>query len=97
MIGGLLRFYARSRMRFYQRLSRITLRGRPGGFLRKIGAWALFRGQRIAVSSHRLFQPPAGNTPFDPTAFTGKVYFWIRRQDLARSDFSKVWLIQQCH
>jgi uncharacterized protein YwqG len=26
----------------------------------------------------------------------GRVYFWIREQDLQRRDFSKVWLIMQC-
>lgn len=26
----------------------------------------------------------------------GRIYFWIRRQDLARMDFSNVWLIFQC-
>ena len=27
----------------------------------------------------------------------GNLYFWIRRDDLARRDFSKVWLILQCY
>jgi uncharacterized protein YwqG len=26
----------------------------------------------------------------------GKLYFWIRKQDLARRDFSNVWMIMQC-
>jgi len=26
----------------------------------------------------------------------GRLYFWIRTQDLAQGDFSKVWLILQC-
>lgn len=28
---------------------------------------------------------------------TGRVYFWIREQDLARKDFSNVWLSLQCY
>lgn len=27
----------------------------------------------------------------------GNIYFWIRKQDLANKDFSKVWLILQCY
>ena len=27
----------------------------------------------------------------------GYLYFWIRRQDLEACDFSRVWLILQCH
>lgn len=26
----------------------------------------------------------------------GRVYFWIRRQDLARADFGRVWAVMQC-
>ena len=28
---------------------------------------------------------------------TGRVYFWVREQDLARKDFSNVWLSLQCY
>ena len=28
---------------------------------------------------------------------TGRVYFWVRKQDLARKDFSNVWLSLQCY
>lgn len=27
----------------------------------------------------------------------GRVYFWIRQQDLQKRDFSNVWLILQCY
>jgi len=27
----------------------------------------------------------------------GLIYFWIRREDLARRDFSNVWMILQCN
>jgi uncharacterized protein YwqG len=27
----------------------------------------------------------------------GKIYFWIKKEDLARRDFTKVWAILQCH
>ena len=27
----------------------------------------------------------------------GLVYFWIRKQDLEKRDFSNVWLVLQCH
>jgi uncharacterized protein YwqG len=27
----------------------------------------------------------------------GRVYFWIRRQDLGKRDFGNVWLILQCY
>jgi uncharacterized protein YwqG len=27
----------------------------------------------------------------------GRVYFWIREQDLKKRDFSNVWLILQCY
>ena len=26
----------------------------------------------------------------------GLLYFWIRREDLARRDFTKVWMVSQC-
>ena len=28
---------------------------------------------------------------------TGRLYFWIRKQDLANKDFDKAWCILQCH
>jgi len=27
----------------------------------------------------------------------GRLYFWIRQADLAKRDFSKVWMILQCY
>jgi uncharacterized protein YwqG len=27
----------------------------------------------------------------------GRLYFWINKNDLARRDFSKVWMILQCY
>lgn len=27
----------------------------------------------------------------------GRVYFWIRQQDLQKRDFSNVWLVLQCY
>jgi uncharacterized protein YwqG len=27
----------------------------------------------------------------------GRLYFWIRKQDLRARDFSRVWMILQCH
>lgn len=51
---------------------------------------------RLAKQWRLLLQLPSDQALGTSWGDDGKIYFWIRETDLAKRDFSKVWLILQC-
>ena len=49
----------------------------------------------VSTDWQLLFQMDSDSTPDTSWGDTGRIYFWIRKQDLAKRDFSKVRLILQ--
>ena len=44
-----------------------------------------------------LFQVDSDDDAMMMWGDVGRLYFWIRRQDLERADFTRAWCILQCH
>jgi len=44
-----------------------------------------------------LFQLDSNKEPAWMWGDWGKLYFWIRREELMLHDFSKTWFFTQCH
>jgi len=64
-----------------------------GDYYHSVEGKALAPGRHDWILLAQFFEIDE-NFPFGDL---GKLYFWIRKQDLDAGDFSKVWAILQCH